>query len=106
MLDYAGPPEDLQTFLAENAGDVHLYWKRPSNNGGSKVMDYLVQTRVNKNGIWGDAGNISRLSVTIKNIGNFDQVQIRICSRNKVGIGPLSCTEANEVQIGRLIDFS
>lgn len=75
-------------------GEVSLVWEEPENDGGSKIIAYVVERRDVKRKTWAlatDRADTPEYCVT--GLQKDSAYLFRVCARNRVGSGPTVVTE-------------
>lgn len=75
-------------------GEVSLAWEEPENDGGSKIIAYVVERRDVKRKTWTlatDRADIPEYCVGGLQRDNF--YLFRVCARNRVGNGKTVATD-------------
>jgi hypothetical protein len=96
-------PLNIRTVLEHNNngqanGQVSLEWDAPLNNGGSDIVDYVLQFSANQGNEWTTLPNVltvdrplqTQLSATIGNLSLNTQYIFRVAAQNGVGISEYS----------------
>lgn len=74
-----------------------LMWQPPEHDGGSKIIDYIVEIKENTKKVWRNIGNTvgNTTSLLIESLVKNEAYDFRIMARNKVGISlPLLSEES------------
>ena len=91
-------PASMPTALAVVRGDsrVTLSWKVPSSNGGSPIVDYVVQSSTDGGKNWSSiADGVSNAnSTTVAGLVNGTAYVFRVAAVNSVGAGAFSAKSA------------
>lgn len=75
-------------------GEVSLAWEEPENDGGSKVIGYVVERRDEKRKTWTLAtDHAESTEYTVRGLQKDCFYLFRVCARNRVGSGPLVETD-------------
>ena len=71
---------------------VTVVWKTPSSNGGSAIVDYVVQRSADGASTWTTVpdGVGTARRVTVGGLTNGQRYQFRVAAVNAVGSGPWS----------------
>lgn len=88
-----GPVKNLQV-VDTSDGEVSLAWEEPENDGGSKIIAYVVERRDVKRKTWTlatDRADIPEYCVGGLNRDNL--YLFRVCARNRVGNGETVVTD-------------
>ena len=82
-------PPSIDNIGASTAG---LSWKKPKEDGGAPITNYIIEYRVEGGFKWIKAteGEISRTSYTVKGLTEGNMYEFRVAAENKAGIGPFS----------------
>jgi hypothetical protein len=83
-------PRDLYARLGN--GSVTLIWKTPSSNGGSAIVDYVVQRSADGARTWTTVpdGVSTARRVAVGGLTNGQRYEFRVAAVNAVGSGPWS----------------
>lgn len=83
-------PTNLQAFSGNNA--VTLTWDVPSSDGGSPIIDYIVQFSDNNKFTWSifDDGVSTQTQIIVSSLQNNITYFFRVSALNSVGEGPSS----------------
>ncbi len=82
-----------------NRETVNLSWRRPLDDGGSKIVAYVIEKK--SDGDWEEILEVPPRDthVTIKDVREGEHCQFRIKARNAVGDGvPSSSTDLIKVE--------
>lgn len=87
-LDIPGPVKNLN--VADTAdGEVSLVWEEPENDGGSKIIGYVVERRDVKRKTWTLATDrADTTEYTVTGLQKDSKYFFRVCARNRLGSGP------------------
>ncbi|KAI4788997.1 hypothetical protein KUCAC02_035499, partial [Chaenocephalus aceratus] len=103
-VDPPGKPE--VTDITRNS--VSLCWTIPSNDGGSKIVGYVVERKVHSTDEWDDNRwlkcnytTISENYFTVTNLGEGETFEYRVIAKNAAGVhsaaseitGPVTCKD-------------
>jgi hypothetical protein len=97
----AGPGSELTTpaaptGLVAEGGDglVELSWAAASDDGGSPIIDYVIEQRAMPSGDWSTSsdGTSTQTNATITGLTNGAGYEFRVAAVNAVGIGQVSDT--------------
>lgn len=91
--DVPGPVKNLQVVDTAD-GEVSLAWEEPENDGGSKVIEYVVERRDEKRKTWTLATDHAESpEYTVTGLQKDCFYLFRVCARNRVGSGPFVETD-------------
>lgn len=75
-------------------GEVSLAWEEPENDGGSKIVAYVVERRDVKRKTWTFATDRADTpDYCVSGLQKDSMYLFRVCARNRVGSGPIVATE-------------
>lgn len=75
-------------------GEVSLVWEEPENDGGSKIIAYVVERRDIKRKTWALAtSHADTPEYCVTGLQKDSAYLFRVCARNRVGSGPTAVTE-------------
>lgn len=91
--DVPGPVKNLKVVDTAD-GEVSLAWEEPENDGGSKVISYVVERRDVKRKTWTLATDHSESpEYTVTGLQKDSFYFFRVSARNRVGNGPFVETD-------------
>ena len=64
-----------------------LTWEKPSDNGGSAILDYVLEKREALRMVWKPVGTPTECRMKVKRLQEGVQYIFRVAARNKVGVG-------------------
>lgn len=64
-----------------------LHWQPPKDNGGSDIIQYIVEKREANRRSWNKVSTSTTLELTIPNLVKNTQYLFRVAAENDVGIG-------------------
>ena len=75
--------------IIEGNEQLSVTWTAPSDNGGADVTDYIIEYKTTTQSIWTEVndGTSTSTSVTISELTNGGNYQVRIRAVNSVGAG-------------------
>uniref|UniRef100_A0A8C2HI14 Titin n=1 Tax=Cyprinus carpio TaxID=7962 RepID=A0A8C2HI14_CYPCA len=88
VQDVPGPVKNLQVVDTAD-GEVSIAWEEPENDGGSKILAYVVERRDIKRKTWTlatDCADSTEYCVT--GLQKDSKYLFRVCARNRIGSGP------------------
>ena len=90
VVTVPGAPSPLRAIAGD--GQVELSWRAPANNGGSAIIDYIIQYSVNSGASWTtfNDGTSPSTSATVTGITNGVPYQFRVSAVNAQGTGATS----------------
>lgn len=116
-LDPPGKPEITDV----TRSSVSLCWTLPFNDGGSKIIGYVVERKIYSTDEWDDYRwlkcnytTITENYFTVANLGEGETYEYRVIARNAAGvhslpsetIGPVTCKdEYSELQTWSIFSF-
>lgn len=75
-------------------GEVSLAWEEPENDGGSKIIAYVVERRDVKRKTWTLATDRADTpEYCVSGLQQDSLYLFRVCARNRVGPGPIVATD-------------
>jgi hypothetical protein len=86
LIDVPGAPRDAQVDSVSD-DSVTLSWKAPEEDGGSYIMNYIIEKLDPDTGKWVKAGTSRFPHTTIDNLIPNKQYQFRILAENIFGAG-------------------
>ncbi|MEQ2170442.1 hypothetical protein GOODEAATRI_000282 [Goodea atripinnis] len=93
VIDVPGPVKNLQVVDTAD-GEVSLVWEEPENDGGSKVVGYVVERRDVKRKTWTLATDHTESpEYTVTGLQKDAFYLFRVSARNRVGSGPFVETD-------------
>ena len=109
-LDKPAPPQDL-TVSRLSDESVTLEWVRPSDDGGSKVKQYVVEKRDAFRMAWQPVATTADTSLTIDGLTEGQHYVFRVSAENDIGRGhaeelPKAITAKSPHGTSSLIQFS
>lgn len=91
--DVPGPVKNLRVVDTAD-GEVSLAWEEPENDGGSKIIAYVVERRDVKRKTWTLATDRADTpEYCVSGLQKDSMYLFRVCARNRVGSGPTVATE-------------
>ena len=82
------PEAPSQPIIEEvTANSVSLSWEPPRSDGGSKVIDYIVEKKDAFSIRWTEVGHTHENAFTVPKLKEGDNVQFRVTAVNKAGPG-------------------
>lgn len=97
MLEKPSPPQGPIDVTGMAETSFTLMWQPPLHDGGSKIIDYIVEMKENKKKVWRQVGNTvgNNTSLLIENLVKNEAYDFRIMARNKIGTSlPLMSEES------------
>ncbi|KAI8488689.1 Titin-like, partial [Branchiostoma belcheri] len=101
-VDPVGIPRNVE-ILEITRSSVTLSWARPTHDGGSKLVSYIIERRLAKEEKWtqhihSDLGN---LTYAVKGLKQGEKYVFRVCAKNAAGtvsdpshaVGPIICKD-------------
>lgn len=88
-----GPVKNLRVVDTAD-GEVSLAWEEPENDGGSKIVSYVVERRDVRRKTWALATDRAETpEYCVSGLQKDSLYLFRVCARNRVGSGPIVATE-------------
>nr|XP_006823015.1 PREDICTED: titin-like [Saccoglossus kowalevskii] len=86
--DVPGPPVKLE-IIAVDSTQMTLTWSPPDSDGGSPVINYVVEKREQFSSRWSKSSRetITELKYTVKELVEGSQYEFRVIAENKAGLG-------------------
>lgn len=90
-----GAPTGLTTVLGN--GQVSLSWTAPVANGGSSIVNYIIEYSSDSGVSWNlfNDGVISNTTAVVNNLVNNTTYSFRVAAVNNLGVGPYSNTASD-----------
>uniref|UniRef100_A0A8C4YLB0 Titin n=2 Tax=Gopherus TaxID=38771 RepID=A0A8C4YLB0_9SAUR len=94
VLDVPGPPTGPINILEVTPEHMIISWRPPKDDGGSPVLNYIVEKRESKKESWGVVcSGISQTKLKVPRLQKGCEYIFRVRAENKIGIGaPLDST--------------
>ena len=93
ILDKPQPPTNL-TVTETTPESVTLTWTPPSDDGGSPVIDYIIEKRDMKRNTWSKVDTTSELTFKVPKLVENNKYLFRISARNEHGTSePITLSE-------------
>lgn len=86
--------------MSENA--LTLSWKASEKDGGSKIIEYIVEIRETNEETWRRCGVTNSTNIHIENLVKDSSYEFRICARNEAGSSAYIETD-DKIIVGRKI---
>lgn len=91
--DVPGPVKNLRVVDTAD-GEVSLAWEEPENDGGSKIVSYVVERRDVRRKTWALVTDRAETpEYCVSGLQKDSLYLFRVCARNRVGSGPTVATE-------------
>jgi hypothetical protein len=102
-LRISDPPTAL--VATPQVGAVQLSWTAPADNGGSTIVDYIVEYRLAPAGTWSayNDGVSSATAATISGLTQGWTYEFRVAAVNSLGVGAVSTTATTTVTYEPLV---
>uniref|UniRef100_A0A8C5SPU6 Titin n=1 Tax=Laticauda laticaudata TaxID=8630 RepID=A0A8C5SPU6_LATLA len=89
VLDVPGPPTGPIDIVEVAADHMVIAWRPPKDDGGSPVINYIVEKRESKKETWGMVcSSLSQTRLKIPRLQKGAEYIFRVRAENKIGIGP------------------
>lgn len=87
-VDVPSPPRAPINVSGMTDDSLVLSWLAPENDGGSKIIDYIVEIRETTTETWTKVGKTdgNRTNILVKNLRKDVAYKFKICARNEAGI--------------------
>uniref|UniRef100_A0A8C3FBY7 Titin n=1 Tax=Chrysemys picta bellii TaxID=8478 RepID=A0A8C3FBY7_CHRPI len=94
VLDVPGPPTGPINILEVTPEHMIISWRPPKDDGGSPVLNYIVEKRESKKEAWGVVcSGINQTKLKVPRLQKGCEYIFRVRAENKIGIGaPLDST--------------
>ena len=93
-------PGAINSFSA-SAGNtqVGLFWSAPASDGGSAIIDYVIEYKLSSDSIWAVFADAisTATTITVTGLTNNLSYDFRVSAVNVVGQGPVNSTSATSV---------
>lgn len=91
------PPTEVSGMTKDS---LILSWQSPEKDGGSKILDYIVEMREKTKDDWiyVDTTNGNETHIHLKKLNQKIKYTFKICARNEAGLSPPLITD--EITIG------
>lgn len=86
VLAKPGPPENVTNFKTSK-NTRGLKWMPPLEDGGTVVLNYIVEKREGNKGTWEMCGATNEREIVISNIILGKKYSLRVSAENAVGVG-------------------
>lgn len=70
-----------------------LSWLVPEKDGGSPIIEYVVEVRETNSDSWIQYGTTTMTNIFVEKLTRETSYEFRICARNDAGVGPALITE-------------
>lgn len=88
VLDVPGPPTGPIDILEVTPDHMVISWRPPKDDGGSPVINYIIEKRESKKDSWGIVSSgINQTRIKIPRLQKGCEYIFRVCAENKIGIG-------------------
>lgn len=86
------PPIDISGMSKDS---LILGWKEPEKDGGSKILDYIIEVKETKGKDWiyVDTTDGNQTHIHIKKLKQKTKYIFKICARNEAGLSPPLITD-------------
>lgn len=91
LLAKPGKPSSLE--ITKMTGKTaSLHWKRPANDGGADIFNYIIEYRAEGAFKWlrANEDNMPAMEYTVKGLKPDTIYEFRVSAENKAGVGPAS----------------
>lgn len=72
------------------SSEVALAWAAPASDGGTAIVDYLVEFRRSTDAVWSTFGSVTTTSATVTGLTAGTTYDFRVSARNAAGTGVAS----------------
>uniref|UniRef100_A0A8C6ZQN2 Titin n=1 Tax=Nothoprocta perdicaria TaxID=30464 RepID=A0A8C6ZQN2_NOTPE len=88
VLDVPGPPTGPINILEVTPEHMVISWRHPKDDGGSPIINYIVEKRQSKKETWGVVSSgTSHTKIKIPRLQKGCEYIFRVRAENKIGIG-------------------
>lgn len=88
VLDVPGPPTGPIDILEVTPDHMVIAWRPPKDDGGSPVINYIIEKRESKKETWGVVcSGISQTKIKVPRLQKGCEYIFRVRAENKIGIG-------------------
>uniref|UniRef100_A0A670HYV7 Titin n=1 Tax=Podarcis muralis TaxID=64176 RepID=A0A670HYV7_PODMU len=89
VLDVPGPPTGPIDILEVTPDHMVIAWRPPKDDGGSAVINYIVEKRETRKETWGVVSSgTNQTRIKIPRLQKGCEYIFRVCAENKIGVGP------------------
>lgn len=92
FVDKPTAPQDL-TPSEVTADSITLTWQTPADNGGSEILEYIIEKKEFNRRTWQQMGTTKDLTFTIPKLLEGNQYFFKVAARNDIGIGDAAETK-------------
>lgn len=95
ILDVPGAPRPPINISGMSKDSLILGWQEPEKDGGSKILDYIIEVKESKQKDWTyvDTTEGNQTFIQIKNLKQKTKYIFKICARNEAGLSPPLITD-------------
>lgn len=104
IIDPPSPPRKPTEVSGMSESSLTLAWKASEKDGGSKIIEYIVEIKETNQETWKRCGTTigDCTNIHIENLVKDMSYEFRICARNEVGTSTYLETE-DKIIVGRKI---
>lgn len=92
VLDKPTAPQDLKPSEV-TADSITLTWQTPADNGGSEILEHIIEKKEFNRRTWQQMGTTKDLTFTIPKLLEGNQYFFKVAARNDIGIGEAAETK-------------
>ncbi|CAH1802732.1 unnamed protein product [Owenia fusiformis] len=86
VLDKPSAPRDFEV-TSVNETSIGLKWTEPSDDGGAKIIDYILENREGSRRSWNKVEKTTKTETKATHLTEGSQYVFRVAARNEVGVG-------------------
>lgn len=92
FVDKPTAPQDLKPSEV-TADSITLTWQTPADNGGSEILEHIIEKKEFNRRTWQQMGTTKDLTFTIPKLLEGNQYFFKVAARNDIGIGEAAETK-------------